>query len=111
MDSRLRTIGVVNGNFGATAGTIACGNAHIVNIQVKMEVNSSYEPVFKPVKANTGTASVNNGGGYTSDGGTYRITRPAGSGAGGWFVAWRMYNGATAAAGSTGDKYLVEKLG
>ncbi|HUV04199.1 MAG TPA: hypothetical protein VMX94_03740 [Armatimonadota bacterium] len=107
----LRYIGVENGAFTATSGTIACGNARKVNLQIFLDGHSSYEVAALPVVSASGTASKNNCAAVLADKGDKNFIRPAGVGANSWHVAYRVYNGATGAIGAATDKYTLEKWG
>lgn len=110
MSYRLRSIGIVNGALTATAGTIACSTARRANFQVTLDSNDSYEVVVSPVRSATGTCSKNNCAGIVTNLGTYEGLKPT-AGCNNWWLAYRVYNGATAAAGGASDKYALEKLG
>lgn len=111
MSSTFRFLGVVTGNFDADAGTIACGTtARKINMQVTLDTNSGYEIAVKPVTSSTATASKQSCSAILSDLGTYECLRPAG-GRRQWYMAYRVYNGATAGSGGADDQYAIEQLG
>ena len=102
-------IGKVNGSFNHTAGTVPCGKAEKVNFQVVLDGNASYEIAVMPVKTAVGTASKANCAAVLPDNYTYPCYRPAGPDE--WWMAWRVYTGASAITGTATDRYAVEKLG
>jgi hypothetical protein len=106
----LQFIGKVNGAFTATSGTIACGHAERVNLQIFMDTNNTYEVAVLPTKSAAGTASKSNCAAILSDNGTYECKR-IGAGVNNWYLAYRVYSGYTAGAGGANDKYALEKLG
>lgn len=105
----LRFLGTANGKLATATGTIACGNARQVNMQVTLDSNSGYEIAVLPITSASGTTSKITCAAVLSNLGTYEAVKPAGSG--NWWLAWASYNGATATAGTTNDRYVVEKLG
>lgn len=109
--SGFRYIGHVNGNLVATAGTIACGKARAVNLQIFLDTNATYEVAVLPTTSAAGTASKNNCTAVLTDNGMYECLRPAG-GSANWYLARRVYNAsATGSSGGAADKYALEKLG
>lgn len=106
----VRYIGCANKTMTATAGTVSCGSALKANVQVFLDTNSTYDVAWKPVTSATGTCSKNNCAAVVTDNGTYEAVRPGG-GTQTWYLAWRVYNGATGIAGGAADKCAVEKLG
>jgi len=106
----LRYIGKVNGSFTATSGTIACGNALKAYMQPVLDGNSTYTIAVKATQSASGTASKANCGAVVANRDTYEAIRPAGA-PGNWYIAYQVYNGTTATAGSSTDIYAVEKMG
>jgi hypothetical protein len=112
MGYKLRYLGKVNGSFTATTGTINCGNAKEVKLQVFLDANSAHEIAVKPTTSLTATASKANCAAVITDNGVYEAQRPAGAGAGTWYLRYTVFNGASrASATSSSDKYSAEKLG
>ncbi len=110
--SGLRQMAPVNGTFSAVSGTINCGNARIVNMQVVMDTNSTYEVTVRATTDASGTVSKNSMAACISDGGAWETIRPSGAGGSDWYIAYKTYNGASAATGtSSNDKYCVERYG
>lgn len=110
MQDSFRYLGCVNKTLTATGGTMPCGKALKGNVQVFLDTNSTYDVAWKPTTSAVGTCSKNNCAAVVTDNGTYEAVRPAG-GAQTWYLAWRVYNGATGAAGGASDKCALEKLG
>lgn len=102
-----RRIGDVNGSFTATAGTISLGRCRQILAQAILDGNSGYEIAVKPTKDASGTCSKGNCSAVLTDNGTYETVL----GSGNWYLAYRCYNGATAAAGTSTNLYAVEKRG
>lgn len=95
-------------SMNATSGTIPVSNGRQVNVQVNLDGNAAYEVAVLPVDAATGTCSKANCAAVLSDLGTYEASKKL---YGGYYIAWRMYNGATGAAGTAEDKIMVERYG
>ncbi len=108
----LRQMTPVNGTFAAVSGTINCGNARIVNLQVIMDTNSTYEVAARVTTSATGTVSKSSMAACLSDSGSWETKRPSGAGGSDWYIAYKTYNGASAAtATSANDKYCAERYG
>jgi len=108
-ETMFKYIGKVNGSFIHTAGTVPCGKAEQVNFQVFLDGNSSYEVAAMQVQAAAATASKGNCSAVLKDSEVFEAIRPAGPE--NWWLAWRVYNGASAITGTANDKYAAEKLG
>ncbi|MFA5376446.1 MAG: hypothetical protein WC455_11940 [Dehalococcoidia bacterium] len=110
--SGLRQLNSKNGTFAAVSGTVNCGNARIVSMQVVLDGNSTYEVAVRATTSATGTVGKDSMAACISDNGVWGTIRPSGAGANDWYLAYKTYNGATAAtATSANDKYAVERWG
>ena len=106
------SLAVKNGTFVHTAGTIrlptGCRSALV---SLGLAANAGYTVAVKQSVSASATASKANCSrilATLNTGDTNIIGRPAGAGI--WYLAFRIYNGATAAAGSSSDKYAIDCL-
>ncbi len=104
-----KILGQTTKNLTTTAGTVNCGTVRVVDAQASLDGNSSYEVALKASMSGAATASKNNCNAVLSDLGAESFVRPGGYGT--WYLAYRMYNGATAARGTATDKLVATKRG
>ena len=101
-----RFLGKVIEAVAATSGTIAVTKCRVANIQAVMD-GSGYDVALLPSTSAAATCSKNSCAAVISNLGTYEARMRNSN----YYIAYRVYNGATAATGATGDNLIVERLG
>lgn len=102
-----KDIGVAGDVINHTSGTISLGACRRIYAQTVLDTNSGYEVAVKPSQSATATCSKASCVGVVSNNGTQECNL----GPGNWYLAYRVYNGATAATGGAADRIVIQKQG
>jgi hypothetical protein len=107
MPLRYKYLDSAEKNMNATSGTLCVSPCRLAKVQVILDGNAGYDVAVKPTDNIIGTCSKNSAAAVLTNLGA----EPFKFGYGTHYIAWRVYNGATAATGTATDKIIGERDG